>query len=158
MQTRKALALGLLTTVLALAASACSSAPLGPSHVELDSLHVSFDVTPASIAPGAPTTARVVLRNLQDEELQLSFGMSCPFYLTAYRRQGGRRSEVSLDGTAYGCLAVGSGTTIAPGDSIVYQRTVEARIGKDPAPAGEYVMRAEFTANLPGLETLLRIR
>ncbi len=147
-------ALAALILLASSSATACADL-LDPGT---DALRVRLTVAPESIGPGASTEVEVVFRNLLDDKLQITFGASCPFYLEAYRKDGINRKKVELEGTTYLCTAHTTDTSIPAGDSMVVRQTIRAQVGEEPAPSGDYVVRAVFTTNIQPLETSLRVR
>jgi len=148
---RPALLAGLL-----LVTGACAEA-LGPAEASLDQLHLRASLSPATVAAGDSLTLVVSIENTGDTDVVVSFGMGCPYYLNAFRRVGSRRIAVPLDGTRYGCIAVGRGENIPANQAVEYRSRLAAAAYGTPVPSGTYVLVVDWTGALPDLNVPFQV-
>ncbi len=136
-------------SLLALAIGSCGD----PLSIE-DRVGVDFSLRPTQVTAGDSVQALLVIKNLTEDTVTLGSGSSCVAILGAFRND----TSVFLHGTSFGCLDKITSFPIAPRDSLVRLHQVETRLwDREPAPAGEYRLRATMEVGLRDQERLLRI-
>ena len=136
-------------SLLALAIGSCGD-PLG---IE-DQVSVDFSLRPTQVTAGDLVQALLVIKNLTGDTVTLYSGSSCVATLTAFLND----TSVFLQGPYYKCLDGNTSLPIAPRDSLVRLYEIVARLWDgEPAPAGEYWLRARMQVGLRDQERLLRI-
>ena len=136
---------------LLLGSASCGSDPASfESTVE-----VAARVEPVRIHPGDSAAVVAVFHNKTGKPQTLGFAMGCPFYL---RIVGPSGEGVPLNGSAYACLAVINFLEIAPRDSLVWKHLIEARVGGELPPAGNYKALLRSTGASPDLDAVFVIK
>ncbi len=136
-------------SLLALAIGSCGD----PLSTE-DKVNVDFSLRPTQVTAGDSVQAVLVIKNLTGDTVTLYSGSMCVARLTAFLND----TSVFLHGTSFGCLDKITSFPIAPRDSLVRLYQIETRLWDgEPAPAGEYRLRARMEVGLRDQERLLRI-
>ena len=156
---------------VALVATACPFEVAGP-RTDLeglpDGLEVTLEVEPQVVAPHAPFTATLSVRNRTAEPISVTTASTCLAVLHVLR--DGRR--IPFQGSEWGCGDAISTHVIPPGETRTLTWNVRAELYAEepddpegaPAPRGIYWVQAQFDVHVPGVPdkpsvvTMLRVR
>lgn len=142
--------------------------PPGETTVVAGGFDIVLSVRPHEVRPQEGFTVDLRVTNRRPREVTITTSHGC-LALPSIHRGGDR---IPFEGTALGCTAAVTDHTFGPGETAILSWEVEATLYAEragdpdgvPAPAGDYVVRAEFDPGasddrspLPTVEAGLRV-
>jgi hypothetical protein len=134
--------LGVLACTVEIAAPATGEAGVGAEQrvIVVDGIHAALEVAPSEVERTFPFRAQLTLTNTTATPSTWTSGSSCLAFLNVYRGD----ARIPLRGTDYGCLAVITTHTLAPGQSKTANWDLVAQTTDGSAlTPGEYVLEAD---------------
>jgi len=147
-------AAALFVSIVTLSPIGCQE-PVGTD----DLLHPTFQVSPATVAPGDSFAVVFTIRNPNSQTVTISSGAGCLFFLRALRGA----HQVSVQGLTYVCTAAITAFDVPAHGSLNLVRygVAAERTGVGvgtPLPPGEYRIQTMMNASLPELEVVLTVQ
>ena len=151
-------------------ASACPfeiSAPETDLDGLPEGLEISLDVEPDAVAPHAPFTATLIVRNTSSESISITTSSTCLAVPSVLRDD----TRVPFVGSTWGCGDAITTHVIPAGEMRTRAWSMRAELYAEeqgdpdgaPAPRGRYWVQAEFDVHVPGvtrkpsIATMLRV-